>query len=201
MLRPEIFSLIREKHGQHSSWAIWGESGARPKDNVGDLGVFDEKINPKLFEDLNPELILVGLNLSRGGVSQDLENIDPFANFHDSSSKAMDFKIRYALKGSVGWGAYMTDIIKDLPEKDSSKVKRLLKSDKALVDRNIGTFQEEISDLGSSNPTIIAFGNDAYEILDKNLGSIYNTVRVTHYAHYISKEKYREHVLSVLRSV
>ena len=39
---------------------------------------------------------------------------------------------------------------------------------------------------------IVALGRDTYNILERNLGDKFNIHRVTHYSHFISKEKYRE---------
>jgi hypothetical protein len=106
MIDQTKFEFIKKKYGYCASWAIWADVGKKPKENVGDLRVFDIKNNPGLLQQLNPNIILVGLNFSRGIIKV------PFANFHDARSEAMDFKIRYALSGSQFWGAYMTDIIK-----------------------------------------------------------------------------------------
>ena len=48
-------------------------------------------------------------------------------------------------------------------------------------------------------PTIIGFGNDSFNILKKNLGSKYNIIKAMHYSHYVSKEKYREHINQFIR--
>jgi len=53
-------------------------------------------------------------------------------------------------------------------------------------------FREELDDLGSTDPTIIAFGKATYSILARNLGDKHRIVPITHYAHYIGKERYRE---------
>ena len=56
--------------------------------------------------------------------------MEDFANFHDARHISQDYKIRYALKGTKLWGGYMTDIIKNFPEKSSSKMMSFLKKDK-----------------------------------------------------------------------
>ena len=58
--------------------------------------------------------------------------------------------------------------------------------------KNIETFREELKDLGTENPTIIALGNDAYKILTRNLEDTFTIVKVTHYSAYINPQKYRE---------
>jgi len=73
-----------------------------------------------------------------------------------------------------------------------------LKANPALVEQNIEHFREELRDLNCAAPTILAFGVGAYNILNDNLGSgeYLRLIKLTHYSHYISKEKYREKVLS-----
>ena len=81
------FEFIKKKYGYYSSWAIWADGGEKPKDNVGDLSIFDINTNAELLQQLNPNVILVGLNISRGNIKA------PLANFHDARPQAMDFKI------------------------------------------------------------------------------------------------------------
>jgi hypothetical protein len=186
------FEFIRKKYGHYASWAVWADFGKKPKDNMGDLSVFDIEKNTHLLQQLNPNIILVGLNISRGVIKV------PFANFHDARPQAMDFKIRYALRGSPFWGAYMTDIIKDFDQKESGKVISYLRTDKQYEKNNIQIFREEMKDLGVDNPTIVAFGVDTYTILNRNFKNEYKILKILHYSHYISKEKYREEVKSIL---
>ncbi|WP_214020135.1 hypothetical protein [Methanoculleus sp.] len=193
MINQEKFEFIKEKYGYYASWAIWADAGEKPKDNIGDLSVFDIKYNSGLLEQLNPNIILVGLNISRGRIK------DPLANFHDARPEAMDFKIRYALRGSPFWGAYMTDIIKDFDQKVSGKVWSYLRTHKQFEIENAKLFHEEINDVGAHNPTIIAFGDVAYRILMRNFMDDYKILKVPHYSIYCSKEKYRENVGRILQ--
>ena len=193
MIDQTKFEFIKKKYGYYASWAIWADAGKKPKDNVGDLSVFDIKNNVGLLQQLNPNIILVGLNISRGIIGV------PLANFHDARSEAMDFKIRYALSGSPFWGAYMTDIIKDFDQKISGKVMSYLRTNKPFEKENARLFREEINDLGSHNPTIIAFGRDAHTILTRNFTNEYKIFKIPHYSNYSSKEKYREEVSCVLQ--
>jgi hypothetical protein len=142
---------------------------------------------------LKPNIILVGLNISRGKIGV------PLANFHDARSVAQDFKIRYALSGSPFWGAYMTDIIKDFDQKESGKVMNYLRTNKPFEKENAELFREEINDLGGHDPTIIAFGRDVHTILMRNFANNYKIFKIPHYSNYNSKEKYREEVSRVLQ--
>lgn len=191
MIDQTHFDFIKKKYGHYASWAIWAHEGERPKDNVGDLSVFDVKHNAEYLQQLNPNIILVGLNISR--------RIEvPLANFHDARSQAMDFKIRYALRGSPFWGAYMTDIIKDFEQKASGKMMRYLRTDKPFEEENVKVFREEIDDLGVDNPTIMAFGRDAHSVLTRNFKNEFEILRIPHYSNYSSKEEYREEVKGIL---
>jgi hypothetical protein len=181
------FELIKERYGHYASWAVWGNEGKRPKDNIGDLSVFDLTNNPNLLKQLKPNIIFVGLNISRK-----VEKL--LANFHDSRPQAMDYKIRYAFKNTPYYGAYMTDIIKDFEQKISGKVITYLRKNKEFEIKNVEIFRQEIKDLEVKNPYIIAFGNDTYKILCNNFSKEYNIVKIPHYSNYISKEKYKDQV-------
>ncbi len=191
MIDRKKFDLIKEKYGYYASWAIWADEYEKPKSNVGDLTILDPDKNPALFSQLNPNIVFVGLNISRGDIKY------PLANFHDSRSVATDYKIRYAFRDSPFWGGYMTDIIKDYEQKSSGKVVSFLKSNRSFEEQNINIFRDELKDLQSSNPTLIAFGNDTYSILKRNFIDEFEILKIPHYANYTSKEKYREQVKSI----
>ena len=53
---------------------------------------------------------------------------EPWGNFYSDRPHAIDYKTRFALKGSTLWGGYMTDIIKDYSEKESNKLVEFLKT-------------------------------------------------------------------------
>ena len=183
------FELIKKKYGHYASWAIWAEAGDTPKSNMGDLSIFEDK---NILSKLKPNIILAGLNISKRD-----EINRPFENFHGPLGGA--YKIRYAFINSPYWGGYMTDVIKDFAEKVSKKMMSYLKEDKIFEKENINSFLKELEDLESNNPTIIAFGNDAYSVLIRNLKNSYNIKKVPHYSTYMSKEKYREEVKSILK--
>lgn len=192
MISEEKFYFIKEKYQFYSSWAVWAEQGNKPKSNVGDLSVLDPKKNKNLLKILNPNIILVALNISRGDIKE------PLANFHDKSSRATDFKIRYALKDTPLWGGYMTDIIKDFEELISGNVLTYLKKNKEFEIKNINFFRNELVEIGAKKPTLVAFGNIVYEILNRYLENEFKILKITHYAHQMSKEIYREEVQNIL---
>ena len=192
-LTEKQFELIKSKYQYLSSWAIWAEEGETPKSNIGDLSVLNPKINKNLFNELNPEVVFVALNISRGDI------VIPFGNFHDARPMATDFKIRFAFKNSPFWGGYMTDVIKDFDEKVSGKVKSYLSQNRNFEKQNIEFFLRELNDVGSQNPTLIAFGNEVYDILNRNVRDKFKILKVPHYANYSSKEKYRQQVKEIYK--
>lgn len=194
MITKEHYILIRDKYGEFASWAVWANEDIKPKSNIGNMDIFDLDKNPTLLETLNPNIIMVGLNFSRA-----FEN-EAFVNFHDKRPQGQDYKIRYAFRGTEFYGAYMTDIIKNLEEKISRDVFQHLKNNKDFELRNIKIFEQEITDLKCSNPLIIAFGNITFEILSKHFGQKYRIKKVMHYSQQISKENYKAAVWNTLLS-
>ena len=187
MITRKKFDFIKTKYGHFASWAIWAHEDEKPKSYMGDLTVLDPEINKNLLSELNPNVVLVALNFSKGSINE------PFGNFHSNRGTATDYKTRYALRDSPYWGGYMTDIIKDYSEKESGKLVEYLKTNKAFEQRNVEFFRKELRYIGAENPTIVAFGDAVYDILKRNL-SEFEIVKIAHYAHYMSKEKYREQV-------
>jgi hypothetical protein len=184
------FDLIRQRHGGYASWAVWATAAERPTSNMGDLRVLDRDANPSLLETLNPGVVMVGLNLSRGDLTE------PFRNFHDPRGVAKDFKIRFAFRDTEFWGAYMTDIIKGVVQPSSGELRSYLRTRPEVVQDNVSRFRSELNDLGHSKPLILAFGHGAHRLLKENLSvdDCALLVRLTHYSDQISKEAYREMV-------
>ena len=197
MITLDKFEFIKSKYYYCSSWTVWAEQGESPKSNIGDLSVLDPKMNTTLLSKLNPNIVLVGLNISStsGG------SVEPFRNFHSSNPRHMDYKIRYATQNTNLWGAYMTDIIKNFPERVSVNVSKYLRDNREVETENVSFFRNELHTIGAINPTLIAFGNDTFSILLRNLQTDYKILKIPHYAHYISKEKFREVVREVCLSL
>ena len=193
MVDRETFDLIKKKHGAYASWAVWAEPTGGPKSSIGDLSVLDPDRNMTLLQRLRNDVVMVALNLSRF-------NPASLANFHDPSSVAQDYKIRFAFSGTPYYGAYMTDLIKGVVMLESSNLMGHLAKNPPIVSENIHRLLEEFDDLNCAAPTLIAFGNDAYQLAATYVPSNRYTrlVRVTHYSHYISKDDYRQRVLAQL---
>jgi len=192
MMPLERFEKIKRKHGSYCSWAIWRGQDPKSKDGIGDISIFQEE---QVLGLLNPNVIMVGLNLSRFSITE------PFRNFHDPSPRAQDYKIRYAFTETDYYGAYMTDIIKGVVEVDSKNIPNHLKKNPDVLRDSLNTFREELQDLGNEAPLILGFGHLAFGFLREHLlpTEYQRLVRLTHYSHQIGKEKYREKVLEEIR--
>ena len=192
MISQNQYELIREKHGKYASWAVWVKGSGKPKSDMGDMAIFDDKLVLSL---LRANVLMVGLNLSRFTISE------PFRNFHDPSPSAQDYKIRFAFKDTEYYGAYMTDIIKGVVEVDSKNIPKHLKENPGVLAESLEIFREELQDLGAISPLILAFGRIAFDLVKENLPSAEygKLIRLTHYSHQISKEKYRETVLAEIK--
>ena len=91
----------------------------------------------------------------------------------------------------------MTDIIKDFEEKVSGKVRNYLSKNRDFEEENVKFFRQELSDIGASNPTLIAFGNVTFDILKRNLQGEFRLLKIPHYANYSNKETYRQQVKEI----
>lgn len=174
---------------------MWTAASATPTSNVGDLSVFDLAINPTLLHILKRNVVMVGLNISRPLTER-------FRNFHDPRAEAKDFKIRYAFTDTPYYGAYMTDVIKNIEMVNSKALLLHLREDRSVIRTNIGALRNELHDLGAKQPLVLAFGATAHQLLAANLepSEYSNLIRLTHYSHYVSKENYREQVLAQIQS-
>ncbi|MCL0055471.1 hypothetical protein M1N56_06340 [Dehalococcoidia bacterium] len=170
------FEVIESCYGDVASWAIWN------MDNIANLDVLDIEKDEKLLTKLNPQIVLLGLN-----ISGDLDE-RRFSNFHVAGAQGSRHlrKLRYALYGSVLWGAYMTDIIKEYPQSNSGKVKVDLDTCPEILENNFSKFHKEIESLGVENPTIVAFGGTTYGYLKKYIRrypeSKCKTMQIVHYS-------------------
>ena len=184
------YRRIRRHHGGHGSWAVWAEPSSGPKSNIGDLGILDPRVNDRLLGTLRADVVMIGLNISR-------PFSEPFRNFHDKNPRANDYKIRFAFAGTRYYGAYMTDIIKDLPMVDSAALLNRLKTEPGLIRKNVDLLRRELGFLGAEAPLLLAFGHAAYSLLANNLaaGERSGLIKLTHYAHWMGQERYREKVL------
>ena len=180
----ESYNTIKEKYGNISSWALWSDNvNIRSKLEMNTISFFENPTQITL-NILNPNIVLVGLN-----ISEKIERV--FGNFHPDKTTAQDYKTRFALHGTMFWGAYMTDIIKSYEEKISGNLMKYLSKNKDFEKENIKLFEQELIDIGSQNTVIVAFGNDSYNILKRNLKDKYKIYKVPHYSAFIQLDSFR----------
>ena len=188
----QLFEFVRSEFGLFASWAVWAEVGARPKSNMGDLSIFDEPNEESLLGVLNTDFVIVGLNISTINIEI------PLSNFHGENGEV--YKARYAFEDTPLWGAYMTDIIKDFKESKATKMMDYLRANPDEETSHCSTFESELGQIRAERPTLIALGNDVFEILDRRFANAYKIVKLKHYAWPVPKEKYRGAVLADLKT-
>lgn len=193
MITRKKFDFIKENYSQYSSWAVWAEQEEKQKSKIGDLTILDPDINENLLSELNPEVVLVALNFSLDVKHQ------PWGNFHSYGPHATDYKTRFALKGTILWGGYMTDIIKNYPEKESGNVSIYLKLHREFEQNNIKFFRKELKDIGANNPLLVAFGNEVNNVLNRNITDL-EILKIPHYASHQGAVPYREEVLKLIKN-
>jgi hypothetical protein len=198
MITKNLYDKLQKANGSFASWAIWEPQGERPKSNMGSQNIFNFEYNPTILESLRNDVVMVGLNFPR-----ELNNPHPFSNFHDESPYANDFKIRYAFSETPYWGAYMTDVLKNLVIPDAQSVRDYIKNNPRDIEMHIKAFEKEIVDLETNKPLLLSFGRDAFGLLKRHLDKdLYCAlIPLPHYSHQVRKEKYREEVHSRIAEV
>ena len=186
-MNTEHFFSIKKKYGQHASFAIWLNPESKTKEMVGDLGMFELASLTTTLAQIHTKYILIGLNVSRSLIR------GPLANFHDDSRFSQDYKLRYALNDSALWGAYITDIFKDVEEVDSTKIMKFMNVNYEIVDHHIKKLQLEIADVSRNEDTkIVAIGGASYSVLKKYFSKSHEVLKIRHYANRMQLESYRE---------
>lgn len=197
MMNKKVYQALEAKYKDLASWAVWADVGETVKSNTGDMSIFQEA---DILNQLHGNFVIIAMNASEHAERKDKYE-GSWRMFHsDDNSRQQDFKMRYAFKDTALWGSYMTDLIKNHPDKDSSQVIQHIKNNPDVLEENIGFLKDELQILGG-NPVLIALGGEVEKWLRKGLDDTYKLVKLTHYSHLISKENYREEALSLLKSV
>lgn len=197
MITSKQFDKLKEEYGEVSSWTIWNEpEEGKPKSNIDDLTVFDDK---GVLKKLNSKYVFVGLNAA----NHDSSAVRTWGGFHSEDiKKQQDFKLRYALKDTDYWGSYITDVLKGLPETNSSKVMKYIKKHPEKVKENIERLCDELTILQPE--CLIALGNNSFKIINDNLCELKTRFpdlvikKIMHYSCWISKENYKRKVEEIL---
>jgi hypothetical protein len=190
-----LFDEVQQRWGEHSSWAVWKLSrpDEKAKAHVGNLDVLNPDLNPELLESLTPEVVLVGLNAS----SREGDAL-PWGNFHDSSSRANDYKLRFAAEDTHFWGAYLTDALVNFPETDSRVVRAYMKAHPEEVTAQLDRLEAEILSLGVADPVLVGLGGAAFDLIRRRFGGRWRVVKVTHYSHFLGPFALREEMLTTI---
>ena len=197
MISEERYNTLKEKYGDAGSWAIWAPERETPTSNVGNMSVFS---NPDICKTLNPNYVFVGLNRSTIYAEGGADSLPAWNNYHSSSGLHNDYKLRYALKDTKYWGAYMTDIIKRHVNVDAPQVLTFIKHNPDIRDKNFEWFREELRILGTK-PVLVAMGSHVAKILHEFFGDEYKIIDVMHFSYAISKENYRKRLLEKLAEI
>ena len=199
-LSKVTYEAIRDsEYSPHASWAMWrfAISNEKAKAYMGDMSIFEKEDN-ELFRTLHTDIVFVALN----SADRDIAPV-PFSAFHDSSPRAMDYKMRYAFKDTILWGSYLTDFFHGLRETDSGKVKQFLAKNPEYLAKSITRFKEELEFVTQDEkPILIALGSQVKELLDMYAPRGYTILALPHYSYSVmTKELYRAKALEVIAEI
>lgn len=201
MIDIKRYNKLKEEYGHVSSWTVWGKPTSGITSNIPDMTVFEDK---NICNKLNDKYVFVGLN---GSSTHGNLGDKAWQNFHSNYKHQRDYKLRYALTDTKFWGSYITDIIKvfngdreESKEVNSKKFISKLRNHPEVVNENIEIFKIELSILSDKKPTLIAIGNDSYDLLKKHLNE-YNIYKIKHYSNWGGAEDYKNDVCSVLKEI
>lgn len=189
MIDEYTFRLVRDKYGHQASWAVWGDFGNRPKDNMDDLSMFADAAYSATCSTLHTNYVLVGLNISTIDITV------PLSNFHGKNGEV--YKLRFALHNTPIWGAYMTDVLKDYKNSTAQSVEQYLKTDEGMIfeSANFRSFKHELFEINASYATLIALGRTTFDILTRGFqiepSKKPKIIKIDHYGFPVPKEKYK----------
>lgn len=189
------------KFGNQGSFMLWEKE--KPEDEKAGLSDMRLFKDPNLVSRLKEGAVFVAINLSKGVERKDGYK-GPWWNFHSEVGNNTDVKLRHAFEGTPFEGCYITDLVKDHPESDSSVVQTLVKANPQIAVNNIKTLREEL-ECFNEKPVIVAMGGFVRDQLKEHLGNEYEIVDIYHYSYrfkgYKEKAKYREHILDFIKTL
>lgn len=191
MVTQEVFDAVKNQFHDVASWAVWVEAGEKAKSHMHDLDVLDPAKNPQLLHVLHTDFVLLGLNISHPIKCK-------LGNFHIDKPTGPAYKIRYALKGTPLWGSYMTDVIKNFADPMSGNVLSYLRKNPDFERIQIQNLRDELAVIGVKQTVLVAFGQIAYTVLQRNFTSEYRIMQLPHYAEHSSQQVYRDKVIQCL---
>ena len=188
-MNQKKFNDIKQAYGDVASWALWSDTN---DGDTSDVSILDPNINDGLFQQLHTNYVLVALNIS-GQIKT------PFGNFHGGKR---DFMLRDAVKDTPLEGAYMTDLIKNYEEKNSSSVVHYFEKNTSQLQLQIAAFHKELANVGANSSTVlIGLGGGVCRLLEMAQEK-YRFKRLTHYSYRnLRKDEYRQEVNKLLLSL
>lgn len=192
------FHEIEAKYGCKASWACWAPKvDSSVRSGMDNLKIFQPNHPLDSISCLHTKFVLVALNLSNVDEGETI----PWCNFHSSSPRSTDWKLRYAVQDTELWGSYMTDLL-NIVEVDSHKVMKHIKNNPIEEQDQIFNFKKELDFVCNEKPIIFALGGSVFGLLEKHLGSEFKIHKLYHYAaRTISLDEYRSDCIRVLQSV
>lgn len=163
-----------------ASWAIWNEPSGDNYNTISGMklhGMFSTGLE-KVLPQLNPNIVLLGLNCSQNPCDAD----GAWQNFHlreqdDESILTPTNRpgqwLRYACRNTMFRGAYMTDLFKSLTDPHSGNVVKYFQNNEQGLQMAAESFSEEMKALrtlstDNTQPlVIICLGNAVYDYLKK----------------------------------
>ncbi len=176
---------LTKEYGKCGSWALWDENGNLPE---------------KFEDSIKPGIIFMGLNASTDLSKEALD----WKNFHfiekenkitwNNEHCRKLAKVLIEPKFSRFSGAYMTDVIKDCYDSQSTLLMKKLREEEKLrdpktIEKNKEKLERELKLLskisGSEEFTIICVGNDSFNLTKKMLGAnAHNIYKIFHYSNW-----------------
>lgn len=194
---PSNYEIIKKKHGQFSSWAIWNDTTI-----IGNDGTLIENS----IDQLHSEFVIVGFNASRNLAGN-------WMNFHMPHQGGRDNWLAEIFNKEPFRGAYMTDLLKT--DKENKKVntsKSLEVERKFFQPENLSdlinsrtqkqSFKEEMELVGSNeNTTFILIGDLTRRYFDCFTDFRYPKKKhLPHYAGRLTRHEWIEQCVNIFKN-
>lgn len=148
----------------------------------------------QLLPALNGRYIFVGLNPAVH--DNTAHSGTAWKNFHSCDiRRSQDYKLRYALRGTQYWGAFITDVYTGIADTDSGSAMKRVNA--AATNESVSNLLR-IRDMLGGSAAIVAMGKRTFAVLKKHLPPDMELKMITHYSAYMNPETYRETVLRQL---
>lgn len=180
-IKREVYEELKKMSGRESSWALYPDFD---KDAFG-MDIFNQ---PEIWNLLNDKYVILALNPGKDVQTK------PWINFHSDVGKGAR-RLRDVTKNSVLEGSYITDVYKNVFEKNSGKLKSF-DSDEQRVQASLPILRNELELL--HHPLIITLGSGVKSFVKKHLPD-YESINTWHYSYIgrksfpVSDVKYYEH--------